>query len=118
MKVIISNRDKYIRKDIAGKLRANYPNSDTVSFDDPLLAAKSVYTGDCDVIIMGVEGIKLIPMLKKHGGPLTIVILASNDSHRDEAFSSGADAYIREPLRDDELFSAVEGRLSTDLFET
>ncbi len=109
MKVIISNRDKYIRKELIRIFKDRYPNSEAESFEDPLMAAKSVYMGSGDVVIYGLSGIKLIPMLKKYDESIRVVILAENDSHRDEAFSNGADAYVTLPIDKDELYSAVEG---------
>ena len=109
MKVVINHRDKFIRKEIIRLLADKYPNSEAESFADPLLAAKSVYMGNGDVVILGLSGIKLIPMLKKHDSSVRIIILAENASHRDEAYSVGADGYVTLPIREDDLFSAVEG---------
>ncbi len=109
MKVVISYRDKYIRREIARYLSDQYPNCETEGFSDPLLAAKSVYCQPTDVVILGLDGIKLIPMLRKKGERIIIIILGENQYHRDEAYTSGADAYITLPLRTEDLFSAVEG---------
>ncbi|MBO6215930.1 MAG: hypothetical protein J6N76_10465 [Lachnospiraceae bacterium] len=115
MRVVISNRDKYARKEIVRYLCEQYPNCDTESYSDCLLAAKSVYTKSTDVIIVGIDGIKLIPMLRKKEAGLVVIVLADNYLHRDEAFSSGADAYLSLPLSREKLFDAVEGRQSMDI---
>ena len=117
MKVIISHRDKYIRKDIVRYLGEQYPNCTTESYGDSMLAAKSVYTEPSNVIIMGIDGIKLIPMLRKRESGIIIVILADNGTHSDEAFSMGANAYLTLPLSQDSLFEAVEGRQTVDLWD-
>ena len=109
MKVIISYRDKYIRKEIAGYLRDGYPNCEVLGFEDELLAAKEAYSEPSDVIVLGTEGIKLIPMLKKSGGGLRIVILADNDLHRYETYSMGGDAYVTRPYEKEDFFAAIEG---------
>ena len=114
MKVVISNRDKYIRKEVVRNLIGQYPNCVTESYEDSMLAAKAVYNEPADVIIIGAAGLKLIPMLRKKDDKLKIVILADNNNHRDNAFSVGADAYITLPLSSDELFSAVEGTIEKD----
>ncbi len=114
MKVVISNRDKFIRKEIGRILTDQYPNCETKSFADCMLAAKEVYSDAVDVIIMGIDGIKLIPMLRKKEEYLRIIILADNRLHCDEAFSTGADAYITLPIVQGKLFSAVDGTLSAD----
>ena len=120
MKVIISYRDKHIRREIAGYLRDRYPNSTAEGFDDVLMAAKAVYNESemADVVVVGVEGIKLIPMLRKTGGSLRIIILADSNLHRDEAYSSGADAYITKPFDGEDLVAAIEGSAFMDLLDT
>ncbi len=109
MKIVINYRDKYIRKELIRMFADRYPNSEAVSYEDPLMAAKSAFMGSGDIVIFGLSGIKLIPMLKNHDDSTRIIILAENPTHQDEAFSAGADAYITLPIREDELFSAVEG---------
>ena len=117
MKVIICNRDNYIRRDVARQLREHYPNCEVQCFEDVLLAAKSVYYIIPDVVILGMDGIKLIQMLRKQAGDMQIVILADNPDHRDEAYSLGANGYITLPLSEDALYSAVEGRMDFDMGE-
>lgn len=115
MKVIISNRDKYIRREIARQLREHYPSCEVESYDDALLAAKTAYRDPADAIVAGSDGIKLVPMLRKQGDELQIIIIADNSSHRDEAYSLGANAYITLPLNEELLFSAVDGTLDMDM---
>ena len=117
MKIVISHKDKYIRKDIARFIGEQYPNCMTESFGDSLLAAKSVYTDPSDVIIVGIDGIKLIPMLRKRESDIIIVILADNFLHCDEAFSQGANAYLTLPLSKEKLYEAVEGRQAQEFSE-
>ncbi|MCR5098833.1 MAG: response regulator [Lachnospiraceae bacterium] len=114
MKIVINHRDKYIRKELIRMCSDRYPNSDATSYEDPLMAAKSAFMGSGDVVIFGLSGIKLIPMLKNHDEHVRIIILAENAGHRDEAYSAGADGYITMPIREEELFSAVEG--TSELF--
>ncbi len=109
MKVVISYRDNYIRKELIRMFTEHYPNSMTESFADPLLAAKSVYTDSADVVVLGLYGINLIPMLKKYNEDIKVIILAENNTHEDEAYTAGADGYVTMPIKQDELFSAVEG---------
>ncbi|GEM_PF-4238316 len=114
MKVVINFRDKFIRRELVRLISERYPNSQAEVFNDPLMAARSVYVDPVDVVIIGLEGIKLISMLKKRGEGIRVVILAENDSHRDDAYSLGADAYISMPVKSDELYSAIDGTLSSE----
>ena len=111
MKIVISYREKFIRKEIVRQVTDRYPNSTVAGFEDCMLAAKSVYEGYCDVILMGVDGIKLIPMLRKRESDIIVVILSDNDFSYDDAISAGADAYIAGPIDYDKLFGAIEGTL-------
>ena len=109
MKIVISYRDKFIRKDLARELAGQYPNSVVESYADFMLAAKSVYTDPADVAVLGVEGIKVINMLRKRESDIRVIIVADNSLHIDEAYEGGADAYITIPYRSEELFAAIEG---------
>ena len=111
MKIVISYREKFIRKDLVRYVADRYPNSSVESYEDSMLAAKSVYEGYCDVMLMGVDGIKLIPMLRKREDDINIIILSDNELSREEAFSAGADSYITRPIDYDKLYSAIEGTL-------
>ncbi len=109
MKIVISYRDKFIRKDLARELAGHYPNSVVESYGDFMLAAKSVYTDPADVAVLGVEGIKVIHMLRKRESDIRVIIVADNSLHCDEAYGGGADAYITVPVNTEELFAAIEG---------
>ena len=111
MKIVISYREKFIRKDLVRHVADRYPNSTVESFEDSMLAAKSVYEGYCEVMLMGVDGIKLIPMLRMREDDINIIILSDNERSREDASRAGADAYITQPIDYDELFSAIEGTL-------
>ena len=116
MKVVISYKDKFIRRDIVHKLREDYPNCEALGFGDCLLAAKSVYAGaeegePVNVLIAGTESLKLISMLKKAQNDINIVILADNEMHRDEAYALGAAAYVTRPFTREIISAAVEGRV-------
>ena len=115
MKALISNKDKYVRNEVARQLNEHYPNCITEKYADSMLAAKSVYMEPADVIVMGLEGIKLIPMLRMRESGIIVIILADNDLHKEEATTGGANAYISLPLQPDALFDAVEGRYSLDV---
>ena len=115
MKAVISHRDKYIRKEITRYLGEQYPNCIMESYKDSMLAAKSVYTEPADVVIVGMDGIKLVPMLRKKEKEMIIVVLADNASHRDEVFSMGGNAYLTLPLTKENLVEAVENRQNEDL---
>ncbi len=115
MKVVINYRDKFIRRELVRLIGEQYPNSITESYDDPLMAARSVYVDPADVMIVGLEGVKLIPMLKKRNADIRVVIIAENDSHRDRAYSMGADAYMSIPIKSDILYASIDGTLSVDV---
>ncbi len=92
-------------------LRAVYPDSEIVTFSDPLLAVKYGYNHSIDVLFAEIEmkGMggfdiaRLIRNSRKGETPVSVNFVTSTEEYRTDALRFLADGYLRKPVDEDAI---------------
>ena len=110
MKLVLALHNKAARRKIYTTLQKLYPNSGITSSADVMMAARTVYVEPVQIAILGMEGVKLISMIKKASPDIRVIIVADNDNERSFAVEKGADAFLFHPFTEEDLQDVIEHR--------